>query len=502
MERKPNRIQRNQRGAALMFVLVLSLLSTAMMGALVYTTMTWNTLSYSKTNDERALELAEAGINSELNYMSVQTRLGNAAYFHTNATQSGQPLPGQLGSLSPVPGKWWVYTKLGSNNNFTTTCSAEVGGILTTSGSTTTLTGGARRTISVTGQTGSLFGLYAAFAVTPAECTETSSFKLNGTQCVVTIVGSVGTDGTFQGGNNTCNYTRAIDANTIDAANSGKQFTASPLSSVPTPIWFPSVADMIRDSFSATIGMTDANAWKWLSTNNKNAGVLMWKSGASGAMSASTTTSAVVSGGYPRSAGNLSNSSTGDWVKANSIPGDSSIKALIFPPGDYYFQSMSLPFNYETEIVIDNAGLSVGGNPNNIPVRFWFDNAGTANDDLGIPPVMTNAADRSTFRIFYGKDGNTLNLDDSVNGPYAVPMVVYAVTAENMNGPIAGMTGTSVLFTGGNCSSAQLEIDGSLIADQIIFSGYCKIVGDPTDGNALDYGGGSGITGGYTDLGG
>jgi hypothetical protein len=175
----------------------------------------------------------------------------------------------------------------------------------------------------------------------------------------------------------------------------------------------------------------------------------------------------------------------GSWTGINFRPGSLSVRTLIFPPGDYYFSDIDVKFDENTEIVIDNAGLTTpqGSNPDGIPVRFWINGTGQ-QDYLGARIVMTDKTDPSTFRVFYNKDGCTLNFVRASNAPsgeLTVAGAIYAVTNRldpSTGLPVnSGLKGTNIDFTGDTSDpNKKFSILGSLVADRIQFNGQCDVL--------------------------
>lgn len=493
------------RGAALISALILTLILTLMIGGMAYEVGTSTALEYARDHQDSAMDLAEAGISYELNYISSQERNNGTLTFHTKTYQSGQPYPGQPGTVTGTPGEYWVYTVQNAGNSFTVYCTAEVGGEIATVNHQPVLINGAAKTLQVNGSTQSLLGIYAAFASRAPNASNHSAdvvlangsvVKLQTNSNVAGLTATFGTNGSVAIGTGasiaassgyTANFLNA-DANS--SYNSNAQFKSGTTikdGNIESP--FPTVPSIIRYTFPATAGLADQAAWSWLSNNNANAGIDTYKSGLP--MGTSLNPSSVTSAGFTTSSNTLTNSSTGgglgNWQNAGDVPG-TTVQALIFPPGDYYFTSVNLVWNANTEIIIDNAGLTNGGAPG--PVRFWFNSTG--NDSVALPFTLTNTADPSTFRLYYGKDGYSLTITKPSGPPagnWTLPGAIYAISG--------GTLGTTVQLAGGADAGDQVVLDGSIIADHIGFSGYCTLIFDPTDSNSADYQAGAGFVGGY-----
>lgn len=84
---------------------------------------------------------------------------------------------------------------------------------------------------------------------------------------------------------------------------------------------------------------------------------------------------------------------------------------LVFPPGEYYFQNIDLQSN--VNLIVDNAAG---------PVNFWVSGS-TLDDKVAgtVTFIYTNPSDPSSFRMYYNKS-TTLNLGGNsvLGGIYAV----------------------------------------------------------------------------------
>jgi hypothetical protein len=176
-------------------------------------------------------------------------------------------------------------------------------------------------------------------------------------------------------------------------------------------------------------------------------------------------------------------------------------KSLILPPGDYYIEQFDLDstasYEQNVELVIDNAGLSVGGNPNRIPVRIWMNwtqnNPSTSN--ITIPVSLTDPSDPSTFRLFYGEDNGAFQFSRPSSWPsgtvYEVAGAVYAVSG--------GTSGTTISFVGGSNASLLLQLRGALMADMVNIKGYSSIIYSQNVVNPQDPGAGANFNNSYSD---
>jgi hypothetical protein len=176
------------------------------------------------------------------------------------------------------------------------------------------------------------------------------------------------------------------------------------------------------------------------------------------------------------STGNLRNQSFNDFtVDANvqDMPpsgnryhdGDEGIygtKVMVFPPGDYYFNNLTLSnARNGPGILIDNASGMV---------RIWIDAGSGPNDSLDLP-VMFTSTDKNKFRLYYN---NCASL--SINGNSTFHGSIYA-----NNDACARTTFPEIVIAGSS------TINGSVIAPRIAVQGNSTI-NFPNDGagGALD----------------
>ncbi len=213
------------------------------------------------------------------------------------------------------------------------------------------------------------------------------------------------------------------------------------------------------------------------------------------------------------------NGSTGNGTApAGGTANPNLVQTLIFQPGDYYFTSLNLPYNYRTQIVIDTQALASGGTPGQ--VRFWLHDPanGNQNDSFQLPITTTIAAggtvpDPALFRVYYSKDGKTFtfgrppsvtsvnettHLLEDLAGSFGVYGGVYAVT--KLPGDTnTSLTGTQINFQGSTgAGGGTIQLTGSLLADKLSFQGPCSIIYQYAP-NTSDPIAGAGTVGGYTD---
>ncbi len=526
--------RRRNRGLTIITALVFSLIAALFVGAAVALGGASYNQSVERDWVEKSQLLAEAGLNYEMNYIGTRSQTNQSPYYHSNTTQAGEPYPGQPGTIPEVPeGKFWVYSTPGANGAITVTCTAAVGGSAATVGGVTTWSGGAVKTISASGSYWSIFGLYAVCALDEQGSANGSNPALDYTGANVKIVGTVCTNWTTSGQNSNVSYTSGINANT-GSSNYGVSMpsgqgqlpkqTGATLVDQSYPEIFGTVPEVMRTLFNLT---ASTDPFTWLSTNNNNDQIRVFKSVGAALNNGGTQTAGFTQsettffdtnppGSFKNILAPQGNQTNGAWTGVTgtdpTIGAYAGKVALIFPPGDYYFTDVQISYISNYEIIIDNAGLTTaaGSNASKKQVRWFIGNGKTPTTDyISLPMHMTDSSDPSTFRVMYAKDGCTFEFRRDSNmpsGAFNLVGAVYAVTnhiTSTTNYTLVNgtkMTGTIIKFTGSTSTSTDLtKLDGALNADRVIFNGYCEIDFDKNVTNVNDPIAGSGFTGGYSD---
>lgn len=481
-----------KRGAALITALVFTLIFALLVGGgLAYVVQNLR-LAAARRDSEAALLLAESGINNEFNYITKNLYDPVVTKRSTQPIQiGGEPYIGRKGTLPGIPGEFWVFTSVSpeapyqgwtGGNTLYVICNARVNG--------------AWKRVRVGGENvlGTLFNLFALFGLDTGNDNNSPSIALTG-NANVEVVGTVGTNGHIQKGQGVITYLKAINYNGSYYEGTPKeQFKDPPVYTNNDRLNFPVVVQVLRALFPATSNMSDSATWAWVKTNRQNSSrILQWKP----ALPSGTVLNPanVVSAGYPSDDVTLVNKKLGSWEKANFKPGSSTVRTLIFPPGDYYFESIDLLDDPATELVIDNAGLSVGGNPNKEQVRFFLYGSG-GKDTVEIPINLTQPNDAKTFRIYDGKDGSVFELlrSSHTTGEYTLAGCIYAATAQVGKGYLKGI---QIRLVGGDGPTSRSVLLGSLMADRIEFQKYCRIIFPDDSGNNNDPPVSVGFVGGY-----
>lgn len=490
-----------RRGAALVGSMTLVLVASLLIGGVVTVTVNQRNLATTRTNSEAALLLAEAGINDELNRITRRIALQLPENWGTAMSPTpGEPFPGRKGSVTGVNGNYWVYSAANPEgtqpwNGLTplyVVCHARVNGATR------------RVVVGGEGMKQGLFGEFAVFGNDASAGDNSLAIGLTGNNNVIHISGIAGTNGRVQKGNYTLTYDAAYNCNTQRYyGTSFTQFQGGSIFNKVDPWYWPTVNQVVKQIWPSADTSNLATTAAFLKGIRENSSkIRTWKPNLTAGTALSSTSTQLA--GFPSSGDdsveliNKKGNSLARWEVANLKPGSTSTRTLILPPGDYFFEDINLIWDSRTELIVDNAGLSVGGNPNNKQVRIWVFGS-RKYDIVSLPIQMTAPNDPSTFRIYYGKDDGEFEFrrDSNYTGEFRVAGCVYAITGLYGN---ESMRGTKVDFIGGTDSSKTIQLVGSLIGDRVEFNGYGLIT---HPGQAIqhpeDPAGGFGFNGTYID---
>jgi len=447
--------RRRDSGIALVTALMITLITSTLLAASLCVSMTANKLGWTQAEAESALQLADAGVNWELQYIAENTG-------QTSVTlMSSQPVAA-VGATLEFPGENFLIkgtsgTVPGYNNGqFWAYASNDSAGDVAWDGVTspfyitgTGLTNGVWNRVQITTTSASIFNVYGSgalgsYTTSPTTVTVASSSS-------VVVSGSAAINGTVSSGSGS-SFTAPTAINSNTCTYSSGQFTSSNVSSGGSlcsrqaPVVYPTCASIIRKCCSQP-SYTDAQAWSWRSSNcNNSTGVYTYNSWTNNS-TISTSNCQQLSGGCGTK---LTNSC---WNNANTCPGTSNsngywwgwywgnptyaVQTLIFEPGDYYFTSCQLAYNNTCQLVIDPQGLASGCAAGQ--VRFWLYDPGSSptNDSISLPIDCTcsggsvfscagtaqqsNATTSSTncdcgmFRIYDGKDNCSCTFNRPAN---------------------------------------------------------------------------------------
>jgi len=512
--------RRREAGIALVTALMISLITATLLAASLCVSMTSNRLGWNQARSEAALQVADAGVNWELQYIAQ-----NAGQI-TVSLLSSQPLagvgvtikyPGESfaikGTNGTVPGysngQFWVYA---SNDSAGTTAWDGVTSpfYITSSG----YVNGAWNRVQITSQASSVFNIYGSGALGSYSNSPSTVNISSGGSVVVT--GPATVNGTVTTGTGS-SFTAPTAINSNTCTYSSGQFTSSnvasggSLCSKQAPVVYPTCASLLRKC-SGNSSYTDSQAWTWRSNNCSNSSCVYHYKSTANSSTISTSNCTKLTGGCGTTLNNAC------WNNANTKPGtyNSSgyywlwfwepptyaVQTLIFEPGDYYFTSMQLAYNCSCEMIIDPQAQASGGTPGQ--VRFWVNDPGSSptSDSISLPMTNTCASGQTTpdcglFRIYYGKDNCTCQFNrpsnctdwqsNTVTGDFEYHCGVYACTRQpdttvsTSGGCQAGTPDTTKHgCTVGLCgqtsrSNGCCKITGSCLTDKLSCQGGCTL---------------------------
>lgn len=506
-----------QAGAALITVCMVSVCTAMLLGASLTVALTSTQLGWSQANSEAALELADAGVNSELNYVALNlnatTQSGKSsqpvAYsgVTAEAPNTSTPVKGRPGTVTGYSGgTYYVYSSMdaagtqawdGVTSPYYITAHACVGE--------------SWQMVQVQASSSSLFNVYGIFALGDSSSTPTVTVNSGST---VSITGSAGLNGTVsQSGS--CQFTAPCAINANCSKHSSGQLTSSNLCSggylcsQQAPIVYPRTATCCGTCFGCASGSSDATCFSACKTQCCNSSCVYTYNNNAWNSTINTNNCCKLSGGC----GNQLTSSC--WNNAGYDPstytsqgwwwGDPATQAaqtLIFEPGDYYFTSMQLAYDCTKEFIVDPCAYASGGTPGQ--VRFWFYDPNSATDgnpaDSCCQQITNTCASGSStpdpgqFRIYYGKDNCTCNFQRPNNvtawtgytltGDFNLYCGVYACTKQATD--TSSLCGTNCCFQGCAASSGcsgqpntstggRCNLCGSMLSDHCQFSGCCNL---------------------------
>lgn len=422
-----------ETGAALITVLMISLCTAMLLGASLTVALTSTELGWTQSYSQAALELADAGVNSEFQYVALNVSASLATgrssqpvvYAGVTATLPGHTstVLGRPGTVTGYSGgEYYVFSSNdaagttawdGVTEPYYITCNAEVHNVW--------------QTVQVEAESTSLFNVYG---IDSTGDSSSSSTVTVGSGSSVTVTGSGGTNGTVSQGSN-CTFTAPQCINYNCGKHSSGQFTntnvcsGGQLCSCQSACTYPRTATCCGNCFGCAPGSSDATCFAACKSACCNSGNCYQYTSNASSNTICQQNCCKLSGGC--GTGCLGNSC---YSNCNTEPGTftssysywygaptTAVKTLIFEPGDYYFTGMQLNYDAACNIVVDPCAYASGGTPGQ--VRFWFydPNSGTDGNpaDFCQCPITCTCAsgqstpDPGTFRIYYGKDNCTCN---------------------------------------------------------------------------------------------
>jgi len=318
-----------------------------------------------------AIQLADAGINHEIRWLSQDTSTAGSR------AHQMYPTNGQSGPYSFSNGDGTSFTVAVLNADGTGPWSPPNPIVIRSTGSVN----GVARTVEITGKRASIFGEYAIYTTVEGTLTGSGS----------TIIGNVGTNGpfTFNGGNPESNIQGELTFNGYPDTYSELRTTGSNVWWNPDRVEWPTVDEIANQLFPQ-------GGLSWLSTNNDNDEVLSFLATDPESLISNATVRSIGTGVMDKKWFNLFSSSQNEQDKPggsryqNGYEGLYGNNVIIFPPGDYYFKGVKMSNGNGQAILVDNEkGM----------VRFWFD-GGSAKDSFDCPVIFTSP-DKNKFRLYY-----------------------------------------------------------------------------------------------------
>ncbi|GMV89390.1 MAG: hypothetical protein AMXMBFR81_23210 [Chthonomonas sp.] len=428
---------RTRTGGALISALTFASVTTLVIAGVGSLMLSHSNRARVEAAHSKAIHLAEAGINYEIDWASLDPN---------NEDQPHHVVPshGQSGIKAVAVGKGKFEVGIVSEDGSPWKAGSPMKVI------STGTYGGVSRTIEAVGRPQSVFGgmyshhNFGAFGLT--------NVRLNGAPN--RIEGNLGTNGsvTFHP-----SWSSMVTGDIVF-------FGSNPTISGPNVYResesksFPTVSELVAQRFEG--------GWSYLKTNNDNANLKKFNPNLLNYLLTN-----VVGAGFTKATWTLTNNSfntlvpdlhAGDKPKKSGgyryntdSDGLYGKKVLIMPPGNYYFESVSVTSG-SAAILVDN---SKG------PVNIWIGGSGTSGDSLNCTMILTDP-DPRTFRIYYGKKA-----DLSVNGTTWLPGAIYAVDDSK----------TSSVTMSGNTT-----IYGSVVAWYVRLNGT-NTIEHPGPGSSIGY---------------
>jgi len=514
MKQKTNRARSSREGgAALITVLILTLCTAMLLGASLTVALTTSKLGWNQSYSEAALQLADAGVNSELQYIAKNVGATSVTL------KSSQPsitagvtavLPGTSSIVLGRPGTisgysggtYYVYSSNnaagtvawdGVTSPFYVTCSAVVNKCW--------------QTVKVQATSASLFNVYGIFASGDTG----SSTVTAGSGSSTSIGGSSGVNGPVSQ-TGSCSFTAPTAINCNHQNHSSGQFTSGNVSSggqlcqQDPPIINPRTADVCRHAFGCNDSDSDTTAYTACKNHTcTNSCVYHYKSSAG--------SSTINTSNCTKYGDDLGTTLTNrDFHDCNTKPGTYTssywwfgwhstvaVQTLIFEPGDYYFTNMNLLYDASKEIVIDPCAYASGGTAGQ--VRFWcVDQNAVANNntyDCCQLPIKNTCIsgqdpDPGQFRLYYDKDGATCEFNhpegcqdwqgNTITSDFDYYCGIYACSKPC--GDTSSKVGCCVKFHGTELQSGcgttnpvshgACHLHGSMLCDKLSFQGHSK----------------------------
>lgn len=429
----------SQTGSVLLTSLAVVAICSLILGGAATFVASFNTLAQNNADYQAALQLAEAGVNAELRYVSKYVQTLPA--LRTGMVAAHTPSNPLTGSIPGVEGTYSVYVYDGATGgawvpprDMRICATGKVGNIT--------------RTIEITGQKKGIFGDFTFFGIQYATMASSTS----------RVYGNLGTDGQFS----VATGTGQVIGEVLYAGPSASGPVGNNVTYAADPVVWPTTDEIVNATFSG--------GWNWLTSTNpvrRANGNLRQYAKTNLALTNAGTTSAA----WPATGTASTTLRTSDLNKLN--PGPDGNKTLIFPPGDYYFDNIQVTGSIT--LIMDTAGLTLP-TPTPGPVRIWMNSSGGSDsqDTINCNILWTTQTGKNyqayaNFRLYYNKKAEiSVAGTSTMNGGY------YGVRSDNL---------ASIQVTGGSL------LRGSVIGNTAKLAGGSSVE-YPTDGlmsNDADY---------------
>ncbi len=504
--------RQRETGAALITALLVSIATALLLAASLAVAMSSNKLGWKQVDAQSALQLADAGVNSELQYIALNVSASTllkssqpSVYSGVTAIlqATGQIVKGRPGTVTGYTGgNYYVY----SSNNATGTTAWD--GITSPYYITSSAcVNGVWETVQIQASSSSVFNVGGLISTGGDPCSPTSITVAPSAN--VTMTGSAACNGKISKGTG-CTFKSpcAINANSDQFSDSRFDSTCvntgGQLCSVSPPVCYPKTSDVCRKVFGCNDTDSDATAYSKCQQNScNNTGVYQYNNAWWSSDSSINTSNCCQYTGIGNTLtcddfnnANIKPGTWSNWWDNNS--NTCAVQTLIFEPGDYYFTKAQIAYQANCEMVVDPCAYASGGTPGQ--VRFWVCDAnsntnGNTTDYCQIPIKNTcpsgQSPDPGQFRIYYGKDGGTCTFTrpdsckdyqgNTVTGDFNYCCGIYACTkpatvTSSQNGCTTTTTvGATVSFCGHSTDSTKCcNINGSMLCDKCQYSGNCK----------------------------
>jgi Tfp pilus assembly protein PilX len=423
---------RQTRGGVLVTVLVFASIISLFLAGIARLAVAHYSYANTEADNAAAIQLADAGINYELRWISEDPRDDNRAHqLYPSNGQNGA----YTGTVEGVQGSYTVSVR---NLSGSGSWHAPSSVIIRSTGTVN----GVSRTVEVQGDKHGVFDEYAIYATEIGTINDPTVGTINGNNAVIN--GNYGTNGpvTVNSSQGSAAVRGEMWFNGLDPTVNGSNVFSSGM-----PVIFPSVpsiADEVVSGGLTTLSVSNSNSqFKQFSrdrTTDPDYTIANAIAGSIGLNNTQLNKQALNSLTVDMNV----NDKPGGTRYATSALGLYGNPVLILKPGNYYFTDIQLQPN-DPAILIDNASGTV---------NIWV-SGNNSNDTLDTTVIFTST-DKNKFRLYYNKCA-TLN----INGTSTFYGSIYAV-ADGCDGTIK-LAGNSVIA--GSVIAKNVTVTGNSVVD-------------------------------------